>query len=232
MLINAINANPHHIFKQLVIHSKDNFLIDFYKQFPISFSKEDYELLQTHRRYHFIFFLPKPYIIEFISKKRRNQQMLHDLVRLNNIDVIVLMLYKIRSRISNIDFVTHFFNVCEEILEKDYTKSPLFFSKNPLKFAFVIYLLLKTFNRRLKLQNEDFKRLAELYSILCVNIIDYLPQNALNEYIFHKDINEKLFLDYLFKIKGHKLASTRFIRKSIHSFWMKKIYFNQELIYY
>lgn len=77
--------------------------------------------------------------------------MLLDLDRLISIDVILLILFRIKNRINNVDFIQQFFNKCEDILEKDYFKSPLFYSKNPLKFAFLVYLLLKTFNSRLKL---------------------------------------------------------------------------------
>lgn len=153
--------------------------------------------------------------MDFLAKKDRYQTMMHDFEKLHHSDIILFILFKIRNRISNVDFIYNFFNKVEEILGKDYTKSPLFFSKNPLKFAFLIHLLLHIFNKRMKLSNEDFKRLSDLYEMLCVHIIDFLPQNVLHEYVFHTDLFEKIFLDYLFKSKANKVASTRFIRKSI-----------------
>lgn len=67
---------------------------------------------------------------------------------------------------------------------------------------------------------------------MCLNIIEFLPQNVLEKYVFFEDIIGKIFLDYLFKGNATDVAKTRFIRNSIESYWNLRVVFKKELIYY
>lgn len=67
---------------------------------------------------------------------------------------------------------------------------------------------------------------------MCLNVIEFLPQNVLEKYVFYEDYIGKIFLDYLFKGNTTDVAKTRFIRNSIESYWNLRVQFKKELIYY
>ncbi len=232
VLFHRLEMRAKIIFRELIKVTKDQYLKTFTKIFIISLGNDEFDLLVDYRRYLFILSLGKTLLVELLNEERRYQKIMDDFEKSNNIDQILLILYKTRNKFSNINLIRIFFNKIEDLLEKDYTKSPLFMSKNPLKLCFLFHLYLYIFNKRLKLANEDYSRLSDEFMEMCDRIIEYLPQNVLDEYVFHVDDMGKIFLDYLFKSPNAKIAETRYIRNAIQSYWDRRIAFKSELVYY
>lgn len=101
--------------------------------------------------------------------------MINDIFLLRQIDNIIFILYKVRTKITNIELITFFYQKIEDILENKYHKNPIFYSENPLKFTFILHILLQTFNQHLRLSNEDFNRLSDDFVKFCSNMIEFLP---------------------------------------------------------
>jgi len=69
--------------------------------------------------------------------------------KLENIDIILLILYKLRNRVTDRTVIELFYKKFDTFLELPYAKNPIFYSTNPLKFCFLAHYLLNTFNKKL-----------------------------------------------------------------------------------
>ena len=225
-------VRKHEIFREMVKYSTDKHLTIFYKLFSVTLVEKDFDMVVQFKRYRFIISLNKSSMQKILSSERRYRKIIGDFENCEYIDPIMFILYKTRNIVTNQQNMNFLYTRIEHVLELEYTHSPIFLSKNPLKLCLIIHTLFKVYNTRLRLNNEDFLRMSIKFLNICKEIIEYFPQNALDEYIFHIDEIKRRFLDYLFKSKASELLESRYINNSIRSFWIKNTNFNEHLIYF
>ena len=225
----SFQMNPPSIFRGIIHLTHDADLIQFYRLFNNSLSPEDFDLLVSHQKYVFLLHVSKTVLAEGVCNIPIFEMMMDHLEKSMGSDQILLIVYKIRKLISNLEVVSLLYDSLSSLLSKKYTESALYLSENPIRFCIISHYLLFYLNKFLKIKNEDYSKLAVEFMKICDYMIQYLPHKALDAYTTTPDQLNHIFLDYMFKCKASKLHNSSYIENKIKSLWNKQIKYRLQL---
>jgi hypothetical protein len=194
-------------------------IIAIYNRNPFIITEQFFQLFIDKKYYEFILRLNKQMIFDNLMVAARFRKILSDFQKAVKPDYILQIVYKAKELLSYDENLKQFYRSALKIFETESTKSALFFSQNPLNFALKIGILLKRFNRRQKLKNEDYKRLALKFIHLAENLTRVSNEEIIKSWIFSTDYLGKNFLDYCFKIYSEELIAFRYTQYAIETYW-------------
>lgn len=198
-------------------------IISIYQRYPFIITDQFFQLFIDKKYYEFILRLSKQMIFDNLMVAARYRKILSDFQKAIKPDYILQIIYKSKELLSYDENLKQFYRIALKIFETESTKSALFFSQNPLNFALMIGILLKRFNRRQKLKNEDYKRLALKFIHLAENLTRVSNEEIVKTWIFSTDELGKNFLDYCFKIYSEELIAFRYTQYAIETYWHQNV---------